>query len=102
MQINVVRKKSPTRQKFSHLCEANTNLKALSNTYDEGEIIRFDIDLANFCVESCAIGGLTGFKKEFTPGSHNEIDERSSNTATDKTLIIGEGIAACKVKDDDR
>ena len=34
-------------------------------------------------------------------GSHNEIDERSSDATTGKTLIIGEGRAAYKVKDDD-
>ena len=34
------------------------------------------------------------------PGLHNDIDERSADTTTVKTLIIGEGIAAYRVKDD--
>ena len=40
-------------------------------------------------------------QNEFIPRSYNEIDERTSDTTTGKTLIIGEGIAAYKVKDDD-
>ena len=77
------------------------NLKALSNTNDEGEIIRFDADSANLCVDSCATGGLTRFKNDFTPGAHNEIDERTSDATTGKILIIGEVMSAYKVKDGD-
>ena len=59
----------PPEKSLCHLCEANANLKALSNTNDEGKTIQSDTDSDNLCVESCVTEGMTGFKNDFIPGS---------------------------------
>ena len=73
---------------------------ALNSADDGGEVIKFDTDSASLCIDSCVTGGLTGFKSDFIEGSYQEIAERSSDTTTGKTAIIGEGISANKLKDD--
>ena len=77
------------------------NFKALHNTHDNGEVVRFDSDSVSLYIDSCVTGGLTGFMQDFMEGSYVEIEERSSETTTGKTSIIGQGIAACTLKDDD-
>ena len=77
------------------------NIKSLISTNDEREIILFDTDSDNVCVDYCVTEVLTGFKKYFMPGSSNGIDERSSGTTKGATMIIGEGVVADRTKDDD-
>ena len=83
---------------FNHF--EDLNYKALNNTYDDGEVVRFDSDSVSLYIDSCVTGGLTGFKQDFVEGTYVDIEERSSDTTTGKMSIIGEGIAAYLLKDD--
>ena len=46
------------------------------------------------CIDSYVTRGLTGFKDDFVEETYFNIEERSTNTTTDKVSIIGESIAA--------
>ena len=65
--------------------------KALNNTYDDGEVVRFDSDLASLRVDSCVTGGLTGFKQDFVEGACVDIEKRSSDATTGKRLSLVKG-----------
>ena len=89
--------------KFKALSLFNTkdlDAKSLNNTQDNGEIIHFDPDLVNLCIDSQVTGRLTGFMTDFVDRTHVEVDERSSDTKTGKTLIIREEIVAYSIIDD--
>ena len=91
----------PDKFKVTSLCKAkDLDPKSLNNTQDDGEVIHFDSDSVNLYIDSCVTGGLTGFKTDFVDGTYVEVEERSSDTTTGKTSIIGEGIAAYSIKDD--
>ena len=89
----------PSQNTFNHFL--NFKCIALNNTYDNGEVVRFDSDSVSLYIDSCVTGGLTGFMKDFVEGSCVEIEERSSNTTTGTTSIISQGIAAYTLKDND-
>lgn len=60
------------------------DIKALNNTYENGEAIRFDSDSASLYVDSCVTGGLTGFKQDFIEGTCVDVEERTSDTTAGK------------------
>ena len=91
----------PPDKSIHHLKKPSHKISSLSlNSIDDGgEVTKFDTNSESLFIDSCATGGLTGFKSDFIEGSYHEIEERSSDTTTGKTTIIGEGIATCKLKD---
>ena len=86
--------------KISLFNTKDLDAKLLNNIKDNGEVIRFDSDSVNLCINSCVTGRLTGFMSDFADNTYTEVDERSSNTITGKTSIIREEIAAYSVMDD--
>ena len=77
----------------------NLDLKSLHNT-SEGKLMMFGSDYTHLCLDSCITGALTYFKSDFIEGSCTEVPEKSPDIATVKALTIGEGIAACTLKED--
>ena len=73
----------------------DVGLKVLSSTNDEEEVIKFETNSTNSYVDSCTTGGLTRFMDYFIPGIHQEIEERSSDTTTRKSTMVGESLEAC-------
>ena len=47
------------------------------------------------------MGVLTGFRSDVIEVTYVDIEERTSNAATGKSSVIGEGIAAYTLIDDD-
>ena len=78
----------------------DAELKALNNTNEEGEVIRFDSDSTNIFIDSCVEGGLTGFRSDFIEGTFVEIEKQTSYITTGKSSIIDEGIMDHTLKDD--
>ena len=72
----------------------------LNNTKDSEEAIKFDSDLVNLYIDSCATEGLTGFRCDFIKDSYIEIPIRSTDTTTGKISIIDKEIAAYRFIDD--
>ena len=60
----------------------------------------FDSDSTHMHMDSCVTEELTGFKSDFIEVSYAEVLERSSGTATDESIVIGDDIAACTLKED--
>ena len=60
----------------------------------------FDSSSVHLCIDSCVIGGITGFKSHFIEELNTELAERSSYTTECQLIIISEGVEACALKDD--
>ena len=56
-------------------------------------------DLVNMRAESFVTDRLTIFMDDSVPGTQQDIEERSSDTTTGKDTVIGEGLAACALKE---
>ena len=74
-------------------------LKSLNNTTAE-EFMVFDSDSSYLYLDSCVTRGLTGFKSDFIDELCAAVTERSYDTTTCKSIIIGEDIASFTLKDD--
>ena len=72
---------------------------AFNNTGNTEEVICFDSNSANLCIDYCVTWGLISFKINFIEGSYAEIPEKSTDTTTGKATIIGQGIAAYRFLD---
>ena len=75
--------------------------KDLNKTYEDVEVVRFDSDTAKLYVDSCVVDRLTGFRSDFIEGNYLDVERRTSDITTGKASIIGEGVAACTLIDDD-
>ena len=69
------------------------NTTALSNASSKSRVITFDSDTVQLYIDTCVTGGLTGFVRDFIPGSCSKTTATKTNTAKGEATIVGQGKA---------
>ena len=79
---------------------ASKDKVAFQSLQDCNDLISYDGDSVDLCLDTCVTGALTGCKSDFIDGTFIEKDLGYSLTAAGSTKISGCGIAHCILSDD--